>query len=390
MMRIQKIFFYTAATLILAFDLTACSQNPSEKKDSSAVAGQSQAVKRSNYYTNAAKFIAGMMPDTSAPFNQLVKNPQWNNYSKSFDTTWARVEQKSLVKIRQWRDSDLAKINKETETLFYPFSGPDFLYAITFFPDAEKYILFGLEKTGSAPDMKKLNSQNVNNYLASVNNSLEDILKLSFFKTIEMSKELNNQEVDGVLPVIMLFMARTGNTIKSIKNADIGNDGKVSVADTFMAYKGPSRFNKGVEITFSPGGKDSVNKKLYYFPEDFTDAPLSQNPGCKKYLQNIDSNVTTLLKSASYLLHNQIFSFIRNIILNKSRYILQDDSGIAFRFFEKSKWDFQLYGIYDKPIDVFSYCYQKDLNEAYLKGAKSFNFKYGYGKGRNMLLAHKK
>ena len=75
-----------------------------------------------------------MTPDTAAPFNQLVKDPQWISYSKSFDTTWKRVDEKSLVKIKHWADTELTQINKETKTLFYPFSGPDFLYANTFFP----------------------------------------------------------------------------------------------------------------------------------------------------------------------------------------------------------------------------------------------------------------
>jgi hypothetical protein len=66
---------------------------------------------------------------------------------------------------------------------------------------------------------------------------------------------------------------------------------------------------------------------------------------------------------------------------------LQDDSGIAYRFFDKTKWNIQLYGTYEKPIPVFNYCYQGDIKAAYAKGSKPFDFKYGYGNGRNMLLA---
>ena len=389
MLKFNNRFFIISFCLAFVLSLTACSQGPSQKNNT-VTNTKIQKKAQSKYYSNIALYLAGMMPDTTAPFNTLVKNPQWISYTKSSDSTWKRVEDRNLTKIKHWRDTELVQINKETKTLFYPFSGPDFLYATTFFPNAEKYIMFGLEKTGSIPDMSKLNSKNLNYFLYSINKSLEDILNSSFFKTIKMSKELNNPEVDGVLPIIMLFMARTGNTVKEIKNATIGIDGKVSVADTFITYKGKDRYNKGIEITFCPAGKDSVNKKLYYFSEDFTDAALAQNPGCKAYLLNLDSNVTTLLKSASYLLHNQLFIYIRNTVLNKSKFLLQDDSGIAYHFFDKTKWNTQLYGIYDKPIDVFSYCFQKDLNAAYATGSRPFDFKYGYGKGRNMLLAKKK
>ena len=391
MQNIQKLFFYSALALVSICNFAACSQGPSSDNSNKEQQVQKSEKVKSCFYNNIAMFVAGMKPDTTAPFNELIKKSSWVSYSKGFDTTWEKVKKNSLFKIKLWSDTELTEINKETKTLFYPFSGPDFLYATTFFPNAEKYILFGLEKTGSIPDFKKLNNDNsLNNIFASINKALEDILKLSFFKTIKMSSALNNENIDGVLPVIMLFMARTGNTIKDIRNATIGIDGKVSVADTFIVYKGNNRFGKGVEITFSTYGNDTVNKKLFYFPEDFTDAALNQNPGCKAYLQNIDTNVTTFLKSASYLLHNSLFVYIRNIILQKSKYLLQDDSGIAYRYFDKTKWKFQLYGTYEKPIQVFSYCYQSDLNAAYIAGAKPFNFKYGYGDGKNMLLVRRK
>jgi len=386
-MKTQKLIFLTGFALLCCF--TACSQGPAKQESNSSIVKQTAVKNKNFYYNNVALFLAGMKPDTVNPFNSLVNKYQWISYSKSFDSIWKKVEETSLLKIKNWRDTELTDINNEIKTLFYPFSGPDFLYATKFFPKANKYILFGLEKTGSIPDVKKLNDKTTTSLFVSINKALDEILNLSFFITKKMNSELNNQDVDGVLPVILLFMARTGNTIKDIRNANIENDGKVSIVDTFIVYKGANRYGKGVEISFSPPDNDTVIKKLYYFSADLTDAALAQNTGCKAYLQNLDTNVTTLLKSASYLLHNSLFTFVRNTILIKSKAILQDDSGIAYHFFDKKNWNFQLYGAYEKPITVFKYCYQKDLNTAYNGGAKAFNFKYGYGKGLNMLLARK-
>ncbi|MFH0866356.1 MAG: hypothetical protein V1904_09175 [Bacteroidota bacterium] len=118
---------------------------------------------------------------------------------------------------------------------------------------------------------------------------------------------------------------------------------------------------------------------------------MATNAACTNFLKNLDSNVTTFVKSASYLMHNELFKLIRNTVLAKSQAVLQDDSGIAYHFFDLNKWNIQFYGTYDKPIPVFSYCYQKDMDAAYLaNGSKTFDFKYGYGKGRNILLARKK
>ncbi len=389
-MQKHKWIFQPVVALIICCHFVACSQGPSKTDTTKDTTVKKILPVKKYYYNEVAKFLAGIKPDTVAPFNALVKKQQWIKYSGSFDTTWNKVRDSSLVRVKKWSDSELKDINKVTKTLFYPFSGPDFLYANTFFPNAEKYILFGLEKTGSITDVKSINDRNINSLFVSINKALEDILKRSFFITSYMSSQLNNQDVDGVLPVLMIFMARTGNTVKNIKNANIGDDGKVTVADTFISTRGQIRINKGVEITFSPAGADSIIKKLYYFSADISDAGLAKNAGCKTYIQNIDSNVTTFIKSASYLLHGSDFTFMRSTVLSKSKFLLQDDSGVAYRFFDQKKWKFQYYGTYDRPIPVFKYCFQSDLNNAFLSnGSKPFDFKYGYGYGRNVLLAKK-
>ncbi len=87
-----------------------------------------------------------------------------------------------------------------------------------------------------------------------------------------------------------------------------------------------------------------------------------------------------MIKSASYLLHYETFSFIRNIILNNSKFILQDGSGIAYRYFNKDVWDLQLYGVYNGPINVFSSNYEPDLKRAFNEQqVKEVPFQYGYG-----------
>lgn len=50
--------------------------------------------------------------------------------------------------------------------------------------------------------------------------------------------------------------------------------------------------------------------------------------------------VNTYLKGASYLLHRNSFSLIRNIILDQSEQVIQDDSGVPFKWFlkEDTKW----------------------------------------------------
>ncbi len=70
--------------------------------------------------------------------------------------------------------------------------------------------------------------------------------------------------------------------------------------------------------------------------------------------------------------------------------VLQDDSGIAYKFFKKEAWDITLYGTYEKPINLFKDFYEPDLFEAFKKDAKPLNYRIGYSTKSALILARKK
>ena len=63
----------------------------------------------------------------------------------SFDSVFAREENTHLSKIREFSQKYLTD---KHGTMLYMFSGPDFLYATSFFPAASTYVLAGLEPVG--------------------------------------------------------------------------------------------------------------------------------------------------------------------------------------------------------------------------------------------------
>ena len=82
---------------------------------------------------------------------------------------------------------------------------------------------------------------------------------------------------------------------------------------------------------------------------------------------------------------------IWNLIIKKSKAILQDDSGIAFRYMDAAKWNIQLYGAYNGPISLFANHFEKDLKKAYeTEKVKEVPFQYGYGKSTALMLFKKK
>jgi hypothetical protein len=85
---------------------------------------------------------------------------------------------------------------------------------------------------------------------------------------------------------------------------------------------------------------------------------------------------------------------IRNIVFEKSNTILQDDSGIAYKLFDKNGWDIHLYGRYQKPGKEFSWINETDLAYAYQDTSiKTVPFTLGYNwrtTAINLLYAVKK
>jgi hypothetical protein len=106
------------------------------------------------------------------------------------------------------------KLTAPSPVLFYMFSGPDFLYASAFFPKASTYVMSGLEPLGPIPDLTKLSRESKARAFRNIEESLGSILSYSFFQTIDMRRTLVSSPVPGTLPIIYVFLARSGKTSK--------------------------------------------------------------------------------------------------------------------------------------------------------------------------------
>jgi hypothetical protein len=85
------------------------------------------------------------------------------------------------------------------------------------------------------------------------------------------------------------------------------------------------------------------------------------------------------VKSASYLMHNDTFSTVREFLLAHSATILQDDTGIPVRFFKPGDWELRPFGRYLGPIPLFGGRYQRQLSDIFRsQRAKPIPFGVGY------------
>jgi hypothetical protein len=296
-----------------------------------------------------AKFVAGL-PARDPGLAALEKEPWWTSYASELDHKWASMDQRQLARVRAWARGNPA-VSRVSGTVYYMFSGPDFLYARTFFPNAATYILCGMEPIGSVADVTKMAPGNVSSDLGNQRHALDTMLTTHYFITKDMRVDLSRGYVGGTLPLLYVFLEKSGCTINAVN------------------FSGPS-----VQIDFrSPSGQ---SQSLYYFRTD-----LSNGGGNGSFLAFCKRHGpgASLIKSASYLMHGDGFSTVRNFILANSTVIVQDDSGIPYHYFDPGRWDVHLYGVYEGPISLFSGKYQADLAKAYQAARPGeLGFAFGY------------
>ncbi len=315
---------------------------------------------------DTARFLAGMALSPNSPLTPLTKDPAWQRHARFFDAAFAQLEQRQLSKIRSWAEINLAA---PRPTMFYMFSGPDFLYADAFYSKATTYVLSALEPVGSVPDLMRLPRGGIGSTLYNVERSLGSVLSFSFFITKLMKTDLHAGQVSGTLPILYVFLARSGKTIRDVTLIALDDKGAA-----YFANENPGKnATHGVRIVFA--GSDGEQKTLYYFSTDLSN-PGVRASGFLKFCDTLGPG-NSLLKSASYLLHSGNFTTVRNFLLAKSATIIQDDSGIPLVYYNPKKWRFFPFGRYAGPIAEFPGRYQEQYAELFSR-SQPMDFGIGY------------
>lgn len=298
---------------------------------------------------DTAKFLAGL--PVKGPLEALTQSEEWRNHAGSLDRAWFKKEYFQLGPIRLWMANNADEYYQSTNTAFYLFSGPDFLYAHAFYPNANTYILAGLEPVGQVPDLTRLTPDVLGGELSTLRSSMKTILNTHYFITKDMRTDLGRGSISGTLPILYVFLARRGCTV---------------LDTTYINSPAP-----GVKITFVHHGPKQT---LYYFKTDLSGGKSPFLAWCAKQGPGL-----SLLKAASYLMHTEGFNGARSFLLEHSRVIIQDDSGIPLRSFPKS-WKVNCYGRFVPHAEMFGKYDQPDLAAVYAREPPppELGFAFGY------------
>jgi hypothetical protein len=342
---------------------------------------------------DTARFLAGLPPSANSPLAPLTKDPFWQQHARYFDSIFAREDSAKLSKVRAFSKEYLTD---KHDTMLYMFSGPDFLYATSFFPNASTYVLAGLEPTGDIPQLTNLSRSTVNGSLRNLEVSMGSLLSLSFFITKNMKVQLHEGPVFGTLPVLYVFLARTGKTIHDVSLVGLDPDGNFQKADEPATTAGDTKKSArslarsaapAVKIVFSDGS--GPKQTLYYFSTNLADGSIERS-GFLAFCEKLGP-ADSFIKSASYLLHSGGFTKVRGMLLDRSATVLEDDSGIPLAYFDRKKWRLQPFGRYVGPLNIFGHSYQPGMAELF-RHATPIDFGIGYRwrhNESNLLLAQK-
>ena len=177
------------------------------------------------------------------------------------DANFLKIDQNRLSLMRSWAKTELKNEQDNPLALFYPFSGPDILHALAFYPNAKQYVMIAMERPGDIPNIQKWDSASSAYYLNSVYTSLQDIFEKSYFITHKMMNDLQKVKVNGVTPLLCVFLERTGHSVVAIHKCHLNDNGSIS---QLAADSTPTHVNDFIEIYFRTQGTDTLRKITYF------------------------------------------------------------------------------------------------------------------------------
>jgi len=329
-----------------------------------------------------ARLLAGL-PPTLPEHANLARTDAWKTHSEAIQASWSKVRDGQRVALKAWRDSEIPQGCPVGETVLYPFSGPDFLNVYWLFPECANIVMFGLEGIGAVPDIEMMTEKNFMNLLVNVRGFMFNLFVRNYFVTDTMLKNIRKDRLRGIVPVFMVTMALSGVEVLGVTPLDPpvppikSAQAAAGQSDVLPKERTRKRKLRGVLIDFRRPGSTRV-QHLKYFSLDATDKAMADYPEFLDYLRGL-APTTTLIKSASYLLHGNEFSRLRDVILDSSMFLVQDDTGLPYARLRKRGWQIAVYGTYQVPIPPFQGAYQKSLAAAYEKQKpRPLPFRFGY------------
>lgn len=318
-----------------------------------------------------ARVLAGLepAPQSLSPLARPLIAP----YARAVSARWQEYQRRIGAPMRAWARTELA--DPVGETVFYPFSGPDFPTVQQLYPNAGRYVLVAHQRADPPPPLARYSPQALSGFLARFRAGWERFARLGFFLTRDLDADASLPGIRvGVTGLLMAFAARADYEVVAVDPVRLTADG----TDLEPAAGDPASRStwESARITLAKNGRIVL---LDYVRMDLSDGYLARHRASRTWIEEAAAN-RTVLKSASHLPQHPQFSIVRDAIARRAPSIWQDETGLDYDLLARDH-AVALYGRFTKPHHLFPPGTQRALAAAYARGrAQPLGFRVGYEK----------
>jgi hypothetical protein len=274
----------------------------------------------------------------------------------------------------QW---SLAELPRISDTVFYPFSGPDFVTVYQLFPTAQRYVMMAMQNAERPLDLANIAPDLLEPSLGVLTSAWQHFGENGFYVTEYLEKYLYSTRANiGASTFIVSFLSLQGFEIERVVPIQVAADG------TLQEMSPDTPRWRSVRIQASKQGKPII---IDYLKIDLSNAGLQATPENLTLINTLTTN-PVLFKAASHLPQNVGFNVIANQVLAQSPLIVQDETGLSYSTLIRAH-QVALFGKFVVAHHAFT-SYHTDLAKAFAQrdDIKPLNFRFGYFKNGNYAL----
>lgn len=315
-----------------------------------------------------AKAYAGLDEARAAPRGSELDAGRL--YRKTVGVAWQAYQKRLGVPMGQWAATEIGFPGGGT--VFYPFSGPDFVTVAQLFPDADRYVLVAIQGARQPVDPRQLPAARRQAFYDKFVAEWQRFGVLGFFRTNDLDDDAQDKlSAIGVTPILMAFSSRLGYEVDGVTPIAFSQ----AEGDYVPIEPGDKVMWNSVRLHLARAGKTAV---VDYVRLDLSDAYLKSHEPQRQWLERL-ARQPVLLKAASHLLQRPGFTVVREAIVAAAPLVVQDETGLDHDQLAKIG-DVALYGRFVRPYKLFDRNSQQSLAAAYRSAARvgelPFSFSY--------------
>ena len=297
-----------------------------------------------------------------------LNTERWKRYSNQVRSNWTQYVTKIANPMMAWSQKEVPAFQ---ETVFYPFSGPDFSTVYQMYPNARRYVMVAMQRAYRPIDLRTLSPTTLDQTLNVLTAAWQNYGRDGFFVTEYLDQYIHQNQVQiGASIFLATTLQLQRFVINDVVPVDWNEKGEI------IELPITTKDWTSVRFKLTKNGRPVT---LDYLRIDLSNKGLQESPKNQTLIKQLAFN-PTLFKAASHLPQNKTFSVTADAVIDNAPFIVQDETGIQYAKLAAG-FSTQLYGKFERAHHAFN-AYQRDLAKAFedRKDIRPLNFRMGYYK----------